>query len=190
MAVKGSRPRRAAVPTTDLMPAKCRRNAGEQFGTPVGPEAPGHLAVRRGGPQLAFGTVVVGRHFRVVKKGEEVTADRRVALPQPSAVAIGRLQRQDCIEIPLQATAVVTPGALLQVAAPPGQDDGAQQQALHPRCKEDIAGFDGMAEIAELVGQANLPRVGMAALGGREVRHPDLRPVAVQQLAHHGATGG
>src|SRR4051794_34829264 len=51
--------------------------------------------------------VVVGRGLRVLEEGEQAVADGEVAFAQPLAVAVGRLQREGPIQLPLQATTVL-----------------------------------------------------------------------------------
>ena len=73
---------------------------------------------------------------------------------------------------------------------PPGQNERAQQQRLHPRRENPVTRIDGELTVAQLMGQADLPVGGMSLLGTVEVGDPDRRAVAVHHLAHdaHAAT--
>ncbi len=87
-----------------------------------------------------------------------------------------------------EATAVFATGGLGQVAVPAGQHHGAQQERLHARGEDGVARLDGVAAIAQLMRQTNLPRVGMAALSGVEVGDPDRWPVPVHHFGHDAGT--
>jgi len=160
-------------------------HACEQVGAPSGAEPAGDLAVGGRGPQLSFGAVVVGRHLGMVEEGEQVRAELAVSLPQPLAVTMGGRQCHDGIECALETPSVFAPGACGQVTAPSGEHDSAQQQCLHARSEHGVAGLGGVGAVTELMGQADLPRLGMALLRAVEVRHPERRPVPVQHLGHH-----
>ena len=116
----------------------------------------------------------------MVEEGEQVRAELAVSLSQALAVAVGGRQRHDGVERAFEAPAVFAPGAWGQVAAPPGEHNGAQQQCLHARGEHGVAGLDGVGAVTELMGQADLPVLGMALLRAVEVRHPERRPMPVQ----------
>jgi len=101
-----------------------------------------------------------------------------------------RLERQNPVQLPFQAATVFQPGAGLQRVPATGEQDRAQQQRLQARGEDGVARLDGVAQVAQLVRQADLPQVGVAALGAVEVGHPDLRPVPAQHLVHHGPAAG
>jgi hypothetical protein len=81
-------------------------DGGVEVGAPVGAETAGHLAIGRGGTQLAFGAIVVGADLWVVEEGEQVAAELSVSFSQSSAVRIGGRERHDGIEIAFQPLAV------------------------------------------------------------------------------------
>src|SRR3954471_17990954 len=83
-----------------------RLDGGAEVRPPGGAEAAGDLAVHHHRPEIALAAVVVGRGLRVLEEGEQAVADGEVALAQPLAVAVGRLQREGPIQLPLQATTV------------------------------------------------------------------------------------
>ena len=133
-------------------------DGGEQVGAPVGAEAAGDLAICRGRTQFAFAAVVVGGDLGMIEEGEQVVADLGVSLAQSLAVAIDRRQRHDGIERAFQTAAVFAPRAVGQTAVSPRQHHGAQQQRLHARGEHRVARVDGILAIAQLVGEADLPR--------------------------------
>ncbi|KDM67782.1 hypothetical protein ACIDI_24c00090 [Acidiphilium sp. JA12-A1] len=47
----------------------------------------------------------------------------------------------------------------------PRQHDGAEQQSLHSGCEDRIASLDREFAVPELVGEANLPVIGVPTLG-------------------------
>ena len=95
-----------------------------------------------------------------------------VSSAQSSAMAVNRGKRHDGIEVMVEAT---PPGASCRVregAMAPRQHDGAEQQGLHSGCEDRIAGLARELAVAELVGEANLPVIGMTALGAIRDRRP------------------
>jgi hypothetical protein len=139
----------------------------------------GSPSSHRHGPHTKFPTVP--------EKGEQAVADGKVALAQPLAVAVARLQREHRVQVPLQAATVFQARARLQLEPPPGQEDGTQQERLQARREHSVASLDGVAQVAQLVRQTDLPKVGMAALGTVEVGHPDRWPMPAQHLRDHGS---
>src|SRR5215218_10753138 len=118
----------------------------------------------------------------MVEEGEEVLAQLAVALSQSLPMSVAGGERHDGIEGVLEAAAVLAAGALGQPPMPPGQHHGPQQQRLHAWGEDGVACLDGVATVAELMRQTDLPGRGMAALGAVEVGDPDGRAVAVQYL--------
>src|SRR3954464_11087525 len=101
-------PRRAAVPDDGA-------DGGKENGAPVGAEAAGDLPVGGGVTEVALGRIVVGGDFRLVEEGEEVLAQQAVSLAQSQAVAVGRSDRHDGVEVAFEATPIFAAGALGQV---------------------------------------------------------------------------
>ena len=152
-------------------------DGGAEIGAPIGTEAADDLSVHGHGPQFSLRAVIVGRDLGMAQEGEEVIADGQITLSQAFAMAVVWGQGQDGVEIALQPAAIFKPGAFLQGEAAAGEDDGAQDQGFHAGREHAVAGLDGVAQVSELVSQANLPGIGMTALGAVEVRDPELGPV-------------
>ena len=158
-------------------------DVGEEIGAPGGSEPAGDLAICRGGPEFALGAVVVRGDVRVVEEGEEeVITNLAVSSAQSSAVAVGRGERHDGVEVMLEATPPGPSCDLGQGTPPPRQHDGAKQQGLHPRREDHIAGLDREFAIAELVREANFPVVGMTALRAVEIGDADGGTMAIHHL--------
>jgi hypothetical protein len=102
-------------------------------------------------------------------------------------MATGRGQAHDGVEIAVEAASVLGAGALGQVPSSSGDDEGAQQERLHARGEDGIAGFDGVLAIAKLVGETNLPGLGVALLSAVAVGDPDRRAMPAHDLGHHAA---
>lgn len=117
------------------------------------------------------------------EKGEEVLADLAIPLAQALPVTVGRRQDHDGIETVLEASTVFAPGAGRERPMPARENDGAQQQRLQDGREDRVARVDGIAAIAQLVGQADLPRLGMATMRAVEVRDPDGGPMALHHFA-------
>ena len=140
-------------------------DVGEEIGAPVGSEPSGDLAICRGRPEFALGAVVVRGDIRVVEEGEEMITNLAVSSAQSSAVVVDRGERHDGVEIMVEAP---PPGASCSVrerAMAPRQHDGAEQQGLHSGCEDRIASLDREFAVPELVGEANLPVIGVPTLG-------------------------
>ena len=77
---------------------------------------------------------------------------------------------------------------VLSARSPPsaGDDHGAKQQRLHARGEDGITGLDGELAVPQLMGEADLPGVGMALLGAVEVRDPNGGAMAVHHLGDDG----
>ena len=55
--------------------------------------------------------------------------------------------------------------------------NGAKQDPFHHRSEDVVAGIDGVLDIAKLVGEADLPILGVPLLGAEQVgNHPWSRP--------------
>ena len=95
-----------------------------------------------------------------------------VSSAQSSAMAVNRGERHDGIEVMVEAPPPGASCCVREGAMAPRQHDGAEQQGLHPGCEDRIAGLDRECAVAELVGEANLPVIGMTTLGAIEIRRP------------------
>ena len=79
----------------------------------------------------------------MLQEGKEMGADFGIAFSQPLAMATGRGQAHDGVEVAVQAASVLGAGALGQVPSSSGDDEGPQQERLHTWGEDGIAGFDG-----------------------------------------------
>ena len=66
----------------------------------------------------------------MLQEGEEMGADFGIARSQTLAVAIGRRQAHDGVQVAVQAASVLGAGALGEVPSSSGDDDGPQQERL------------------------------------------------------------
>ena len=119
------------------------------------------------------------------QEGEEVAPNLAVALSEALAVPVRGAERHDGVEVAVEAPAVLPARAGRQGLAPARQQNGPEQQRLHAWREDGVSGIDGELAIAELVGEAHLPQVGMTLLGAEQVRHPDGRAMAAHHLGHH-----
>ena len=108
-----------------------------------------------------------------------------VTFPQATAVAVGRCQHHDRVQLAIQPALIAAPRAVGQIVAPPRQHDRPQQQRLHARSENRIARLDSVFAVAQLVRQTNLPDIGMALLRTVEVGDPNVRPVTGHRLGDH-----
>src|ERR687893_3004815 len=101
---------------------------------------------------------------------------------------VGGGERHDGVERMLEAAAVFAAGTRSQAPMSPGQHHGPQQQRLHAWGEDGVARLDGVAAVAELMRQADLPLGGMTLLGTVEIRDPDRRAVTIQHFPDDGRT--
>src|SRR5918993_2050654 len=141
-----------------------RLDGGTQVRSPGRAEAAGDLAVDRHRPESALAAVVVRRRVGVLEEGEQAVAHGEVAPAQPLTTAVAWLQGQNPVQLPFQTTAVFPSGAGLERMAATGEHDGPEQERLQPRGKDGVTRLDRIAQVAQLVRQTDLPKVGMAAL--------------------------
>ena len=71
-------------------------------------------------------------------------------------MTIGRPQFHDRIHPPLQIGTVLDKRAVLEPVASFADSNGAKQNPFHERREDVVAGFDGILDIAKLMGQAQL----------------------------------
>ena len=126
------------------------------------------------------------------EEGEEVAANFAIAFSRPPAVApavaiAGReCQTHDGIEVVVEAAEILASGAFSEFMAPTRMFEGAQQQRLHARGEDRVASVDGELAVAQLVGEADLPEIGMSLPRTVEIGAPAGRAVALHHFGHHG----
>jgi hypothetical protein len=89
------------------------------------------------------------------------------------------------IESALQTAVIAPPRTLRQSVMPPRDHDRKQQQRLHARGEHGVTRVDGILAVAQLMGEADLPLLGMSLLGAIQVGDPQYRAVAVEHFAHN-----
>ena len=116
------------------------------------------------------------------EEGEELGAPA-LGLAQHLGAGLGDGRRaQQVIEPPLGLGAILGQRAVLQVRpSSPHRDGPAQQPAQGRRGEANLASVDGILDVAQDVGEADLVGVGMALLGAPAIRYPAARPM----LAEH-----
>ena len=81
------------------------------------------------------------------------------------AMTVGRPQLHDRVHAPLEVGTVLEKRAVLEPVPSLADGNGAKQDPFHHRSEDVIAGIDGVLDIAKLVGEADLPILGMPLLG-------------------------
>ena len=160
-------------------------DGGKELAAPLGTEAVGHLAEDDTGTQRAFRGVVGVGHVAVGDEDEEVGADLGEALAQTDAVAVGRRQLHYRVHAPLEVGTVLEKRADLEPVSSLADGNGAKQEPFHHRREDVVAGIDGVLDIAKLVGEADLPILGVPLLGAEQVGNPDRGPAVSEDPLRH-----
>jgi hypothetical protein len=96
-----------------------------------------------------------------------------------------RRQAQQPVEAAIGLGAISSECGVLQRRSPPADGDGPAQQAAQRGCEAGFATVDGILDIAQHMGEADLMAFGMALLGGPAVRDPAAWPMLGEQFCNH-----
>lgn len=89
------------------------------------------------------------------------------------------------IETPIGSGGVGGERAVLQGGAPLADADGPAQMIADLGSDDGVAAVDGVLDVAQDMGEADLMKVAQLLLPGVAVRHPDLRPMIAEKLFRH-----
>jgi hypothetical protein len=86
------------------------------------------------------------------QNSKQVFSDFAISAPQPPAVALFRCRYHHPVQVVLQPSSVSPARYLCQIARPPCQHHGTQQQRLHTGRENGVAGVDRVLAVAQLMG--------------------------------------
>ena len=138
---------------------------GMDFGAPERAESIGHFAEDDAGPERAFGAVVGWRHVPVGDEGEELAAP---SLGLAVEFGTGRRDRrhgEQTIEPTIGGGTILGECRVFQRCSPPTDSNGPAQQAAERRRELRLTGIDGVLDIAQDMGEADLMGLGTVLLG-------------------------
>ena len=169
-------------------------DVGVDLGPPVRAKAVGHFpedhrhARKRASsrPQRLLGDVV-GRLDVAARHEDQQLGPRRDRDRGLEVAAVDLLgpQRQEAVEFAPQLALVGLDGGVGQARAPAADSAGPLQKALEGRREDGVAGIDGVLRIADQMGEADLVRRGMPALGREPIGDPHLWPGIAEELDGH-----
>lgn len=158
---------------------------GMDVGAPERAEAVGDLAEDDAGPECAFGTVVRGRSVAIGHEGEELAAPS-FGLTVEFGTGLGDCRHgEQAIEPTVGGGAIVGERGVLQRLSPSSDRDGPTQEAAERWRELGFTGVDGVLDVAQDMGKADLVGLGAVLLGGPSVGHPTARPMLAQHAVDH-----
>ena len=133
-------------------------------GAPSGAEAVGDLSEHDGGPDLALAGIVGGGHLAIGQEQEELAAPALDLLLQDKAGWVDGRGAQQHVELSLGLGRVVGQGAVGQGFPPLADADRPAQEIADLRSEPLVAAVDGVLDVAQDMGQADLMLAGQILL--------------------------
>jgi hypothetical protein len=149
-------------------------------------KAVGDFAIDRAGAQRAFGAVVGRAEIAVGDEDEEIGPDLFDDRLELAPGAVGWDQAHEAVEAPVQIGLIGFQRGVGEIVASSADGAGALQQTLHAGREHDVAGVDGILNVADEVREADLMlALGPAHLAAVAVRDPVIGTKVAQKGLDH-----
>ena len=149
---------------------------------PFGSKAASDLPEDDGRPDFALGDVVGRWDAPVLQEDEEFGPPCFRLSLQNSSGGMSSANSEQPVETPFGFGVILAQRAVFQLVSPSSYPDGPEQEIAQPGGKDRIAAIDGILNIAQHMGEADLVRTGEVLLTSVAVGYPDVRTMLAQHL--------
>lgn len=150
--------------------------------TPVGPEAVGDLSEHDRGTDLAFGYVVGSRDLAVGEEYKELSSPSLDLLEQHLSCRMGNRHAHQAGEHVVGLGRVGHQSCVLQAFSSLANPDGPAQMIADFGGKSHVPAVDGILNVAQHMGEADLMLAAQFLLASVPVRDPDIGLMARQYI--------
>ena len=159
---------------------------GIEGGAALGSEAIGDLAEDDAGPECLFGAVIGGRDGAVGEEDEQVLAAALDDAKQHPARRGGRHGLEQFVEPGLETGMIDGQGRIGQAWPATADAGGPFQQGLEAGGQGVVAAVDGILDVAQQMGEADLMILGRPPHpGGEAVGHPEIGAGSAEEFRDH-----